>query len=57
MRRVVVPGGTVAACVWDFEGGMQMLRAFWDAASSIDPDAPDELHTMRFGRAGELQPS
>jgi SAM-dependent methyltransferase len=54
MRRVVARGGQVAACVWDFEGGMQMLRAFWDAALSIDPSAPDELHTLRFGRAGEL---
>lgn len=54
MARVVVPGGRVAACVWDFEGGMQMLRAFWDVASSLDHDAPDELLTMRFGRAGEL---
>ncbi|MDO5740057.1 MAG: methyltransferase domain-containing protein [Ornithinimicrobium sp.] len=54
LRRVVRPSGRVAVCVWDFEGGMQMLRAFWDAAVSLDPDAPDELHTMRFGRAGEL---
>jgi SAM-dependent methyltransferase len=54
MRRVVVPGGRVAACVWDFEGGMQMLHAFWDAARSLDEDAPDELRAMRFGRAGEL---
>lgn len=54
LQRVVRPGGTVAVNVWDFEGGMQMLRHFWDAAVSLDPDAPDELHTMRFGRAGEL---
>jgi ubiquinone/menaquinone biosynthesis C-methylase UbiE len=54
MRRVVAPGGRVAACVWDFEGGMQMLRAFWDAAVTVDPWSPDELLTMRFGRAGEL---
>ena len=33
---------------------MQMLRAFWDAAACLDPTAPDELHTMRFGRGGEL---
>lgn len=32
MRRVVHPGGIVAACVWDFDGGMEMLRRFWDAA-------------------------
>jgi SAM-dependent methyltransferase len=54
MRRVVAPGGRVATNVWDFEGGMQMLRTFWDAAAGLDPTAPDELHTMRFGRGGEL---
>lgn len=54
MRRVVVPGGRLAACVWDFEGGMQMLRHFWDAAVAVDGTAPDELRTMRFGRSGEL---
>ena len=54
MTRVVRPGGTVAACVWDFAEGMEMLRAFWDAASSVDPDAPDEARTLRFGRAGEI---
>jgi SAM-dependent methyltransferase len=54
MRRVVRPGGVVAACVWDFEGGMQMLRTFWDAALTIDPGAPDEAHTLRFGRQGEI---
>ena len=54
MARVVRPGGRVAACVWDFDEGMQMLRAFWDAALSLDPDAPDEARVMRFGRAGEL---
>jgi SAM-dependent methyltransferase len=54
MARTVQPGGTVAACVWDFEDGMQMLRAFWDAALAIDPAAPDEARTMRFGRPGEI---
>lgn len=54
MRRVVAPHGRVAVSVWDFEGGMQMLRAFWDAAAGLDRTAPDELHTMRFGRGGEL---
>ncbi len=54
MRRVVHPGGTVAACVWAFDGGMEMLRRFWDAALSIDAAAPDEARTMRFGRAGEI---
>ncbi len=54
LSRVVAPGGRVALCVWDFAVGMEMLRAFWDAALSLDPDAPDELGTFRFGRAGEL---
>jgi len=31
-----------------------MLRAFWDAAVRLDPDAPDEARVLRFGRAGEL---
>jgi SAM-dependent methyltransferase len=54
MRRVVRPGGAVAACVWDFGGGMRMLRAFWDSALAIDPAAPDELVKRRFGRDGEI---
>jgi SAM-dependent methyltransferase len=54
MSRVVRPGGSVAACVWDFDDGMEMLRAFWDAALSIDPQAPDEARTRRFGRPGAI---
>ena len=52
--RVTGPGGTVAACVWDFARGMELLRAFWDAALRLDPEAPDELRVMRFGGAGEI---
>jgi SAM-dependent methyltransferase len=54
MARVVRSGGTVSACVWDFDDGMEMLRGFWDAALAIDPDAPDEARTLRFGRRGEI---
>lgn len=39
MRRVVRPEGVVAAYVWDYAGGMELLRRFWDAAISLDPDA------------------
>jgi ubiquinone/menaquinone biosynthesis C-methylase UbiE len=53
-RRVVRPGGVAAACVWDFAQGMEMLRLFWDAALAVDPEAPDEARTMRFGRQGEI---
>jgi SAM-dependent methyltransferase len=52
MGRVVRPGGTVAACVWDFAEGSP-LGPFWDAACAADPDAPTE--TRRPGTArGEL---
>ncbi len=54
MARVVRPGGTVSACVWDFADGMELLRAFWDAAVALDPSAPDEARTLRFGRQGEI---
>ncbi len=39
MLRVVRPGGTVAAYVWDYAGGMQLIRHFWDAAMELDPGA------------------
>jgi SAM-dependent methyltransferase len=39
MRRVARPGGRVAACVWDYQREMVLLRAFWDAAGVLDPDA------------------
>lgn len=39
MRRVAKDGGVVACCVWDYSGGMEMLRTFWDAAVSLDPGA------------------
>lgn len=54
MTRVVRTGGVIAGCVWDFAEGMEMLRTFWDAALAIDPEAPDEARTMRFGRQAEL---
>jgi SAM-dependent methyltransferase len=39
MRRVTRPGGTVAACVWDYAGEMTLLRTFWDAAIALDAAA------------------
>ena len=54
MRRVVAPGGIVAACTWDYSDGMSMLRAFWDAALALDPEAPDEGRTMRYQDPGDL---
>jgi SAM-dependent methyltransferase len=55
VRRVVKPGGSISAAVWDYGAGMQMLRIFWDAAVAMDRDAEklDEKH-MPLCRSGEL---
>lgn len=53
MRRVA--RHTVAACTWDYADGMTMLRAFFDAALELDPDAPDEGRTMRYCSQAELR--
>ena len=55
VHRATKPGGRVAAAVWDYGAGMRMLRVFWDAAVSIDPQAEklDEKH-MPLCRAGGL---
>jgi len=55
MRRVTRPGGTVSACVWDYDAGMQMLRYFWDEVIALDPamEAKDERH-MKLSRQGQL---
>ena len=37
MRRVVQPGGTVTAAVWDGYGGMPHTRMVWDIATVLDP--------------------
>src|SRR5262245_48363392 len=55
MARVTRPGGVVAAAVWDYGDGMEMLRAFWDEAVALDPagEKKDERH-MPVWRTGEL---
>jgi SAM-dependent methyltransferase len=47
-RRVVSPGGTVAAYIWDYAEGMQLLRRFWDAAVDLDPAAGALDEAVRF---------
>ena len=54
MRRVVRPGGVVAACTWSYGEDMEMLRGFWDAARRLDSGAPDEGSTMRYRSVDEL---
>ena len=38
MMRVTRPSGMIAAYVWDYAGQMQLIRRFWDAATSLDED-------------------
>ena len=64
MARVTGRGGTIAAYVWDYAEGMELMRLFWDAAVTLDPAAagmdegprfplcrPDALARL-FGAAG-----
>jgi SAM-dependent methyltransferase len=46
--RVTAPGGTVAAYVWDYAEGMEMMRLFWDAAAATDPGNADLDEGTRF---------
>ncbi len=47
MTRVTRPGGTIAAYVWDYDGGMEMLDRFWNAALAVDPSANEAAEANR----------
>ena len=49
MARVARPGGAVAAYVWDYSSGMELMRRFWDAAVALDPAARELDEGQRFG--------
>ena len=57
MARVTRPGGSVAAYVWDYAGGMQMMRHFWDAAIAVSPDDAklDQAERFPVCQPGPLQ--
>lgn len=48
MRRVVRPGGTVAAAVWDSYGSMPAHRMFWDAAALLGLASDKDLREFYF---------
>ena len=48
MRRVDRRDGVVAAYVWDYAQGMEMLRYFWDAAIALDPSIRELDEGLRF---------
>jgi SAM-dependent methyltransferase len=57
MKRVVKPGGKVAACTWDYRDKMTMLRAFWDAAHEVAPEQAaqaDEGKNMNYSTEEDL---
>jgi SAM-dependent methyltransferase len=49
MRRVARPDATIGFYVWDYPGGgVQFMRAFWSAATSLDPSAAALTEDRRF---------
>jgi SAM-dependent methyltransferase len=56
MARVTRRSGAVAACVWDYDGGMSPLSPFWSALEEFDPAAENEsqLAGAREGQLGDL---
>ncbi len=46
--RVLRPGGTIAAYVWDYAQGARFLREFWDAAIAVDREATIFDQARRF---------
>jgi SAM-dependent methyltransferase len=48
MARVVSPGGTVAAYVWDYSGKMELMQHFWAAAESLDASVTAIAEKHRF---------
>jgi SAM-dependent methyltransferase len=58
MRRVAQPGGVLSTCIWDFEGGMTLLRAVWDAALEVDAELARSFGADKrnpFSRPHELK--
>lgn len=48
MKRILKPGGLIAAYVWDYSDRMYLLRYFWDAAILIDPNSRNLDEGIRF---------
>jgi len=48
MRRVVRPGGVVAAAVWDHLGGLPVMRLMWDTVAMLDESAVEKRSRYCF---------
>jgi hypothetical protein len=53
MGRVTKKRGTVATCVWDNSGGMELAERFWDATIAVDPGAK-RTGNRRYGSPSAL---
>ena len=54
MKRVVRPGGTVAACVWDAYGGQPHIRMLWDTAATLGFLKSPHSIIRSLGTEGEM---
>ena len=48
LARCARPSAVVAAYVWDFDGGMELLRLFWESANELDPEADRDRNNRGF---------
>jgi SAM-dependent methyltransferase len=48
LRRMREIGSTVAVYVWDYAGGMQLMRYFFDAMTEVRPQDSDQDEGRRF---------
>ena len=48
MRRIAAANGVVSVCVWDYAGGMEFLRRFWDSVAAVDARAAELDEGRRF---------
>jgi ubiquinone/menaquinone biosynthesis C-methylase UbiE len=49
MKRVARPGARIGFYVWDYPGGgIEFMRAFWNAATALDPAALELTEDRRF---------
>jgi len=49
MKRVARAGAIIGFYVWDYPGGgVEFMRAFWNAAITLDPNASDLTEDLRF---------
>ena len=48
LARCARPSAVVAGYVWDFDGGMEVLRMFWESATELDPEADRDRSNTGF---------